>query len=117
MGAYGSLIGDNERFSGKTMEQNLSEQHLYVTDEGMNQEDELMEWEPVEDEKILSHVRLLNASEADSGSFSFLFLSKPHFIFPFHCHFHMSRCKFVRLKIKSFCSYTTRKCLPLCFIL
>lgn len=45
------------------MKQNLSEQHPYVTAEVTNQEDELMEWEPIEDEKILSHVRLLNASK------------------------------------------------------
>jgi hypothetical protein len=62
VGAYDSLIGDNGRFSDKTMKQNLSEQHPYVTAEVMNHEDELMEWEPIEDEKILSHVRLLNAS-------------------------------------------------------
>ncbi|XP_021940372.1 transcriptional protein SWT1 isoform X2 [Zootermopsis nevadensis] len=52
-----SLVRDGRRFSDKTVKQNLSEQHPYVTAEVTNQEDELMEWEPIEDEKILSHIQ------------------------------------------------------------
>jgi hypothetical protein len=61
---YGNLIRDNERSSEKIMKQNLSEQNPYVAGEVTSHEHELMEWEPIEDEKILSHVRLLNVSEA-----------------------------------------------------
>lgn len=44
---------DDRRF----LDQNLSTQHLYLMAVEEKPEDELMEWEPIEDEKILSHIQ------------------------------------------------------------
>jgi hypothetical protein len=47
---FGITISDKERFSERC--------HALTVDEKTG-EDELMEWEPIEDEKILSHVRIV----------------------------------------------------------
>jgi hypothetical protein len=54
----GSNVNDKESFQ-HNMKQNLSEQCPDLTGHVTTDEDELMEWEPIEDEKILSHVRIV----------------------------------------------------------
>lgn len=51
----GSNIRDKESFQSN-MKQNFTEQHPVLTSHMTIGEDELMEWEPIEDEKIMSHV-------------------------------------------------------------
>jgi rRNA-processing protein FCF1 len=50
--ACSTHISDDRRF----LDQNLSTQHPYLIAEETKPEDELMEWEQIEDEKILSHI-------------------------------------------------------------
>lgn len=54
---YGSNIRDKESFQ-QNMKQS-SEQCPDLTGHMTADEDELMEWEPIEDDKILSHVRIV----------------------------------------------------------
>jgi hypothetical protein len=55
---YGSNIRGKESFQ-HDMNQNFSEQNPDLTGHMTIGEDELMEWEPIEDDKILSHVRIV----------------------------------------------------------
>jgi hypothetical protein len=54
---HGSNIRDKGSFQ-HDMNQNFSEQSPNLTGHMTVDEDELMEWEPIEDDKILSHVRI-----------------------------------------------------------
>jgi hypothetical protein len=59
---YDIHIRENGRFPDQIMKQNLFEQQPHLTANMTKSEDELMEWEPIKDEKILLHVRMLNLS-------------------------------------------------------
>ncbi|PNF38437.1 hypothetical protein B7P43_G04013 [Cryptotermes secundus] len=55
---------DDKRF----LDQNLSTRHPHLMNAEETPEDELMEWEPIEDEKILSHIQEVRAQiQQDSG--------------------------------------------------
>jgi hypothetical protein len=54
---YGSNIRDKESF--RHYKKQSSEQCPDLTGHMTIDEDELMEWEPIEDDKILSHVRIV----------------------------------------------------------
>jgi hypothetical protein len=56
LSTHGSNISDKEIFH-HNMKQSLSGQCPDLTGHVTTGEDELMEWEPIEDDKILSHVR------------------------------------------------------------
>lgn len=55
---FGSNIRNKESFQ-HDMNQNFSKQSPGLTGHMTIYEDELMEWEPIEDDKILSHVRIV----------------------------------------------------------
>jgi hypothetical protein len=57
LSAYGSNIRDKESFPYNM--KHSSEQCPDLTGHMTIDEDELMEWEPIEDDKILSHVRIV----------------------------------------------------------